>query len=268
MIIIIAAAAAAAAIILLNVVGVFGDSESEEPLVIVEEDIDDTDDADDTDDMDTDEAAIEVDVSGFNKGWPSEGIPSGFPKYPNGDPYYDNIMAGMILIVIINTDQKTFDSYLDSLKDFGFAFSPVTSAGVHEGEVDGWGIGAMYREDEKSVRITVYSIGTGNGNEGNSGGDSGSTPNDWPEEIPVYPEGKISVGGSGSDYINITIKDTSQATMDAYADLLVEAGWELVLTDKSANVRGYEKGDRMLSLGMMMNNTTVTITIQNGQWAR
>jgi len=257
LIIIIVAIAAVAAIVLLNIFGVFGDSDPKGTPSTVEEDIDD---ANDTSGSDPGESSSSYNVGSMTEGWPSDGIPPGFPKYPNGDHYY-SFFYDMLTIIILDTDRETYNSYLDSLRDLGFDLSPADGTADYSGTMGEW---ITYTIFDQSEKVAIFQVLE------NTSTNSGPLfpEKEWPEEIPEYPDGDPVVGGnSATGYITIDIYNSSKETRDEYAGILVDAGWVLIFYDEGPGYRGFEKGERMLSLGMMSNGT-VTIAIQDGKWNR
>jgi len=91
--------------------------------------------------------------------WPTAGLPSGFPKYPNGDiAKVDNTGNGVIMS-IGNTDKATYDAYKSTLALAGWEFEDSDKGTTEVSAANGdWGLILDY-EDDGTVTIMVNNYG-------------------------------------------------------------------------------------------------------------
>jgi len=142
MIIIIAAAAAVVAIVLLNVFGVFGDSKS------------DRDDTSGTSGTSSGGSFSPESLKDYEKGWPSNGMPPGFPEYPDGDSYY-KISDNEIMIFVFDTNKKAFDSFADSVEAQGYDLFSMEDGYSFLGEKDGWTAYFNFDPNDDTVSMLI-----------------------------------------------------------------------------------------------------------------
>ena len=102
---------------------------------------------------------------------------------------------------------------------------------------------------------------------------SASLPENWPEDVSVYPEGKVtysavmnpSTGDSGMAFV-ITTNDSVEDVTDYYKDQLPADGWtmEAAMEAGTMVVLGGSKGERKVSLMITgsEDQTSVTVSVQ------
>jgi len=173
LLIIIIAAAAAAAVIILFVLGVFGDRDDPRPdpprPPVVEQDTDDDENdyipEEDIDDMTYDDDEYGFGDEGFdsddlfgamgwNQGWPAASLPSDFPKYPNGEVFYYD--EDGLLISIINTDKRSFEAFIDSVKKAGFSLDFNEIFAGYTVSKGSWEMLVVLDESEEGVVMMVF----------------------------------------------------------------------------------------------------------------
>jgi len=92
----------------------------------------------------------------------------------------------------------------------------------------------------------------------------GDTPDGWPIELPLYPDGEIErIVPGENDYYGIDIINTSKATMEEYAGMMINAGWECTKSDDDLMIKNFEKGDRSVMLLMYDDEESLTISLRD-----
>ena len=187
----------------------------------------------------------------LNEGWPSADLPPGFPKYPNGDLYYEADDLGVFLCVL-ETDRETYDGYLESLEAAGFIFDPEED-GTYCAVQKTWQLSITFYDDEGAVCLMVIDMGFDL--------EDDFVSDEWPAEVPDYTDGNVDfVSGSGNDTIMITISNTSKAALEKYFDVLAKDGWES--TDSNdIYYNFFDKGNKSLAILLDDDGTTLSITL-------
>jgi len=198
---------------------------------------------------DTPDAQAHFKTADMNDGWPAADLPQGFPKYPGGDQYY-LIEDGIVSIIVLETDNNTFNDYMDSLKSFGFDFEPgADEKGTYHAIMTPWGSSLSFYEEWNAAMINVFDFGS----------DLVLESGEWPVELPMYPEGNIFVDASSSNVIKITVENTSKASLEKYYEILKNAGWERSIASDYKDFDTFDKGILNVDFNLHDDGTTLTI---------
>jgi len=185
----------------------------------------------------------------MNDGWPAEGLPEGFPKYPGGDQYYE-VDEYFVSVLILETDSNTFNDYMDSMKSFGFEFEPAPDEdGSYDARMGSWSLSLGFYEEWDAVIILVSDWGPD------------FVSGEWPAELPEYPDGSTFVNNMDTGSIWISVDNTSKASMEQYFDILINAGWEHSPASENRSWDTFEKGKLYLDITLKDDGTSLTLTL-------
>jgi len=164
-------------------------------------------------------------------GWPPDGLPSGFPVYPGGQPEH-NFDGAFVAISIFDTDKNTFEGYMDDLRAWGFEFGEPEPDGSYEGYA------------EKCMLIIGFYDGPGITTIVFSEYDSASAftagwPADkLPPDFPVYPGGQLKYFLEGAT-VFISVDNTDKSTFEGYMDNLKAWGFEFSGQQSNGSYEGF-----------------------------
>ena len=186
----------------------------------------------------------------MNDGWPSAELPPGFPKYSGGDQYYEVDEYG-VFIYVLETDKKTFNDYMDLLTSFGFDFDAGPDAdGWNNAMMGSWSLAVFFDEEWSVTGILVSDWG------------SDFVSAEWPAILPEYPDGKIFVSEfETSNSIWISVENTSQASLEKYYDMLINAGWERSIISDSLSWETFEKDKWNVDISIHDGGTSLSISL-------
>jgi len=160
--------------------------------------------------------------------WPADELPDGFPVYP-GEVDMVGRYDTDIFISIRNTDRRTFDGYVETLRAAGWRDVGDASNGDVDLVKDTFYLGLSY-SDNGEVFIGLYF-------DDYSWGFT-DWPSDLPFYVPEYTDGEIALASNFEDGShNVVIYGTSHEAIDRYVEKLIEAGGEL----DEGNTPGYIK---------------------------
>jgi len=167
--------------------------------------------------------------------WPAEQLPDGLPVYPDGDIIFLSISEdnSWVSLLIRNTDRRTVDEYITTLKAAGWTIISVEDDETSVGK--GTFMISIEPEADGAVSIFVMDFGfdvVGMFNE----------VYEWPEimpsYVPEYTDGSItaswSITDEGSTFY-IMVEETTREALDEYLELLVEAGGDVTEADNDEN---------------------------------
>ena len=188
-------------------------------------------------------------TSDMEGGWPASDLPPGFPKYPGGDQYYE-VVEDTVSIVILETDNSTFNDYMDTITSFGFKFeAEANEDGSYIAMMGSWYLAIGYYEEWDATMIIVADWGLG------------YDPGEWPAAIPAYPDGEFFVDELSGGSIWVLIQNTSRASMEKYIDTLTKAGWERSNTLDDMDWYSFEKDKLTVDLSFHDDDNSLSITI-------
>ena len=181
-------------------------------------------------------------------GWPAADLPPGLPVYPGGVIDSTEKMDISFFMVIAETDKATYEAYIKTLEAAGWLLD-----GEETWIKDNWMLTVSF-DEEYGVFFLLASE-----SEFNFIHSSTEWPQDLPFELPVYPDGEITLAVVDGDDIMIAIEGSSQAGFEGYLDLVAKAGWEFEETDDPlTQCAGKDGWTLLLDLA---EGTEVSITI-------
>ena len=150
--------------------------------------------------------------------WPTSDLPAGFPVYP-GEVEFASVGSYDVFITIKNSDRRTFDGYIETLRADGWKYMGAEVNGELELTKDTMSLSLSYLDNgDVCIGLYTYEFALG----------STEWPSDLPFYVPQYTDGTISFVVKHDDgSIDILINDTSIEAIDRYVEKLVEAGGEL-----------------------------------------
>lgn len=184
------------------------------------------------------------------EGWPTSDLPPGFPEYPDGEVMY-NLGDGSVYITIFDTNANTFAGYLKALVEFGLEDELVADEdGTYTGIIGDLVISLYFDEEYEYVNLIVSKL------------EDMPVGAEWPNEIPEYTDGEIDfISQHDSGSVTISVSETSLASVKAYADILVKAGWELDFEMEDGKYMSFIKGKRGVSLSLLPDGTSLSIVL-------
>ena len=191
--------------------------------------------------------------------WPIGDLPMGFPVYPGGIVTYvsafdddldldddlglddldlddmdlddddldldldddDSVEADFIYLEISETDEETFNAYLEILEEAGWKETANEDGLIIEMEKDNYWLMIEFFSNFDMVGLGVKDMGTS---------DSEDWPTDLPYDLPEYTDGSASVL-IGADHVTIVIVRTSPAAFEEYVESMTKAGWTVTSKD-------------------------------------
>ena len=152
--------------------------------------------------------------------WPTSDLPAGFPVYP-GEVEFASAGSYDVFITIKNSDRRTFDGYIETMRADGWQYMGVEADGEVELAKDTMSLMLSYL-DNGDVYIGLYTY------DYDFAMDSAEWPSVLPFHVPQYTEGTILIVAEHVDgSVDIMIHETSREAIDRYVAKLIEAGGEL-----------------------------------------